>query len=397
MTYKIVIVAIALVLAFILLFLIFTQNPLIDDKYTNISWDKVFGGENHDLGSFVLFTNDKGCIVTGSTETFSRGLADLWLIKVDEEGNEQWNETYGGEKWEEGKGIELLDDNSYAVIGKTNSIGAGKTDLWIIKVDEEGNEQWNETYGGDKWEEGNSIKKTDDGGFILAGDTMSYSVGDYDAWLIKINENGEEIWNKSYGGIDTDAGRSVELTEDGGYIIAGETQSYGSGGTDIWIIKVNETGIEQWNKTIGTENEEYCNQIIISDDNAYVVSGHYIVREGDDFKLNGFVVKIDDSGTILWEKIVSDDKAVGTSSIDKISDGYIVGGFIGEDGDEQDFFIGKIDFSGNIIWTESIGGDYGDTGIWIDKGENNEFYATGYKDSDGSGIQDLWILKLKIE
>lgn len=396
MKYKFLLIVIFLTLIILFLYLTFSQAPVQDDKYTKIKWSKAFGGGDQDKGSFVLYSDDGGCIVTGHTESYGLGMADLWLIKVDKNGEEQWSKTFGGSKWEEGKGIEILDDGTYAVIGKTSSFGTGKTDIWLIKVDKTGKEQWNKTLGGPEWEEGNSIKKTTNGGFIIAGDTTSYSVGDYDAWLIKVDENGAEQWNRSFGGINTDAGRSVELTRDDGYILAGETQSFGNGGTDIWLIKVNETGIEQWNTTIGSENEEYCNQIIESDDGGFVVAGHYIIKEGDDFKLNGFVVKIDSDGNVLWKRVVSTDKAVGTSSIDKIDDGYIVGGFIGEDGDEQDLFIGKIDFSGNVIWTNSIGGKYGDTGIWIERGKDTNYFVTGYKDVEGVGINDLWVLKFDV-
>jgi hypothetical protein len=363
-------------------------------EYVEVKWSKTFGGNDEELGSFVLYTEDGGCIATGRTKSFGSGLADLWLVKVDQNGIEEWNKTFGGTGWEDGKAIEQLDDESYVIVGKTSSFGYGNTDIWLIKVDQNGIEEWNKTFGGTGWEEGNSIKETDDGGYILIGDTTSFGVGEFDIWLIKVNQTGDEQWNKTFGGIKDESGRSIEKTDDSGYIIAAETENFGAGDYDIWLIKVNQTGDEQWNKTIGSEDSDQCNEIIKTDDGGFIIAGHNIETETS--KFNGILVKIDGDGTVQWETLVVEKGAAGTSSVDTIEDGYIAVGYSGEYGPEQNLLIAKIDSLGNVVWNRSIGGDYLDAGIWIEKGGGKHYFVTGYKDEDGNGVNDLWLLKIKI-
>ena len=304
--------------------------------------------------------------------------------------------TYGGPGWDEGKAIEQLQDGSYVIVGRTSSFGHGKTDIWLIKVNQTGHEEWNKTYGGPLWDEGSSIKKTDDGGYIIVGDTTSYGSGEYDIWLIKVNQTGHEEWNMTYGGSEDEGGRSVEKTNDGGYAIAGETKSYGSGEYDIWLIKVNQTGHEEWNKTYGGIEDEHSNEIIQADDGGFIIVGHKIMK--DPVKLNGFVVKTDSKGVKQWEKIIPMSKSAGTSSIDTTNEGYIAAGYVGEYGAEQDLLLVKIDLSGNIVWNCSIGGEeYRDAGVWIHRYNNEQYFIAGYSDINETGKNDVWILKMEIK
>ena len=336
-----------LVYGIVLLFICAGLSGCIDSpsKYVEqieVKWSKTFGGNDEELGSFVLYTEDGGCIATGYTKSFGSGLADLWLVKVDQNGTEEWNKTFGGTGWEEG----------------------------------------------------NSIKETDDGGYILIGDTTSFGVGEFDIWLIKVNQTGDEQWNKTFGGIKDESGRSIEKTDDGGYIIAAETENFGAGDYDIWLIKVNQTGDEQWNKTIGSEDSDQCNEIIKTDDGGFIIAGHNIETETS--KFNGILVKIDGDGTVQWETLVVKKGAAGTSSVDTNEDGYIAVGYSGEYGLEQNLLVAKIDSSGNVIWNRSIGGDYLDAGIWIERCSNKHYFVTGYQDKNGDGITDMWLLKLEI-
>ncbi|RLF26061.1 MAG: hypothetical protein DRN01_05545, partial [Thermoplasmata archaeon] len=179
-----------------------------------------------------------------------------------------------GEENEDGWFVLPTTNHGCIVTGYTESYGAGESDVWLIKIDENGNEQWNKTYGGKGWDEGLSMETTNDGGYIITGSTTSYGAGESDVWLIKIDENGNEQWNKTYGGKSDDEGRSVVKTYDGGYALAGGTSSYGNGGEDFWLVKVDENGEEEWNSTFGSENEEYCNQIIQTSDNGFLLAGH---------------------------------------------------------------------------------------------------------------------------
>ncbi|MDY6864928.1 MAG: hypothetical protein SVY15_03010 [Halobacteriota archaeon] len=144
-------------------------------------------------------------------------------------------------------------DGGYILAGYTESYGAGNKDAWLIKTDSNGNEEWNRTFGGEGGDAAFSILQTADGGYILAGGTGSYDAGMIDAWLIKTDSNGNEEWNRTYGGRDYDLGMSARQTKDGGYILVGYTESYGAGKEDAWLIKTDKNGNEEWNRTFGGE------------------------------------------------------------------------------------------------------------------------------------------------
>ena len=174
-----------------------------------IDWEKTFGGNQQDQGWFVSSTSDGGCILTGYTESYGKGNKDIWVIKVDENGDEQWNETYGLEGEETAKIIKQTPDSGYMIAGTSASFSNGgyNKDIWLIKVDGNGDEQWNKTYGGLRTEEANSILSTSDNGYLIVGSTSSFGSYKYDTdlWLIKVNQTGEEQWNYTIGGKGYDA------------------------------------------------------------------------------------------------------------------------------------------------------------------------------------------------
>jgi len=162
------------------------------------------------------------------------------LVKVDSSGNEQWNKTYGGANDEWAHSIVETSDGGFAMAGMTMSFGAGADDVWLVKVDSAGNMQWSKTYGGAKLDYAHSLVETADGGYVMAGDTFSFGAGDRDAWLIKVDSSGNMEWNKTYGGAAYDNAQSMVQTSNGGYTFAGRTYSFGAGGADFWLVKVAE-------------------------------------------------------------------------------------------------------------------------------------------------------------
>ncbi len=292
------------------------------DGNGNLQWQRTFGGSNSDGGWSVQQTSDGGYIIAGSTSSFGAGNGDVYLIKTDGNGNLQWQRTFGGSNSDGGWSVQQTSDGGYIIAGSTSSFGAGNGDVYLIKTDGNGNLQWQRTFGGSnsdcgysvrqttdggyiivgwkdywdkvylvktdgignlQWEKtiryysiyngGLSVQQTTDGGYIIVGGTASF-ITDWDVFLIKADANGNSQWQKTFGGYSKDAGWDVWQTSDHGYIISGETRSYGMGGIDIYLIKTDADGNLQWQKTFGgSNNESWDNKVQQTQDGGYIIAG----------------------------------------------------------------------------------------------------------------------------
>ena len=228
----------------------------LNELIPKVTWNKTFGGSFLDWGWSVQQTNDSGFIIAGETVSFGSGGYDAWLIKTDSNGNETWNKTFGGTDKDGGRSVQQTNDSGYIIGGYADSYGNPGHDTWLIKTDEDGIEDWNSTIGGLASDGAFCVRQTSDEGYIAIGYADSYGAGDHDVWLIKIDMYGNEEWNRTYGTAEWDLGYSVQQTEDNGFIIIGTTKSYGSGGQDAWLIKTDMYGYEEWNRTYGGSNND---------------------------------------------------------------------------------------------------------------------------------------------
>jgi hypothetical protein len=210
-------------------------------------WDRTFGGSEHDdFGECVKQTRDGGYIITGWTFSFDAVDKDIWLIKTDNTGNMMWNRTFGGSEHDEGVCVQQTTDGGYIITGYTKSFDTG-----YIKTNSDGNMLWNRTFGGIRADFGGFVQQTTDEGYIITGYTSNFGAGGSDVWLIKTDNAGNMVWNRTFGGTDYDIGRCVQQTTDGRYIITGRTESFGTGDDDVWLIKTDSNGYEEWNQTFG--------------------------------------------------------------------------------------------------------------------------------------------------
>jgi hypothetical protein len=238
-----------------------------------MAWNKTFGGPGNDYGHSARETSDGGYVIAGSTDSYGSGSGDVWLIKTDSSGNATWDKTFGGPSEDHGYSVQQTSDGGYVIAGSTDSYGAGSGDVWLIKTDSSGNATWDKTFGGSGVDWGHSVRQIPDGGYIIAGYTGSYGAGG-DAWLIKTDSSGNMAWNKTFGGSGDDYGHSVQQTSDGGYVIAGSTDSYGSGNDDVWLIKADSLGNAVWDKPLGGTDSDYGWSVQQTPDGGYIIAGY---------------------------------------------------------------------------------------------------------------------------
>ena len=243
------------------------------DIYGETLWSKIYNGKNNIGIRSIVQTNDGGFIMGGSTAEPGIVQDDFFLIRTDMNGDTLWTKTYGGDGFEYARCIIQTQDGGYAITGFTSSYGAGKYDIWLIKTDVNGDSLWTKTFGGIKRDEAYSIIQTQDGGYAIAGSTQSFGAGLTDVWVIKTDVNGDTLWTKTYGGASSDEANDIIPVQDGGYTIAGSTFSFGNEGKNIWLINTDYDGNTLWTKTYGGNENDYANCIIHTLDGGYAIGG----------------------------------------------------------------------------------------------------------------------------
>jgi hypothetical protein len=253
----------------------------------NLLWNRTYGGLLADLGYSMVEVSTGGFAITGSTENFGASSSDMWLIRTDTGGNILWNHTYGGSSLEAGLSMIEVSTGGFAITGWTTSFGAGGADILLVRMDANGNLLWSRTYGGPNDEYGHSVIEVSTGGFAITGDTNSFGAGSSDVWLLRTNTNGNLLWNRTYGGFAGDRGRSLQEVSGGGFAITGDTASFGAGNYDAWYLQTDSDGNLLWNQTYGGTEIDWCFSMVgVSTGGFAILGGSYSFGAGmEDFWL----------------------------------------------------------------------------------------------------------------
>jgi len=243
------------------------------DAFGNMIWNQTYGGTGEDVAYALVQTTDGGYALAGWTTSFGDGNPFAWLVKTDSAGDMQWNSTCGGGHCEYAWDLVQTTDGGYALAGLTWPIGASFYDFWLAKTDASGNAQWSKHYGGSFHDWGRAIVQTSDGGYALTGLTACLGAGIADVWLVKTDASGDMMWYQTYGGTNIDEAWALVQTTDGGYALAGYTTSFGAGGHDCWLVKTDASGNMQWNKTYGGTSRDYAYALVQTSDGGYALAG----------------------------------------------------------------------------------------------------------------------------
>ncbi len=322
---------------------------------SDLLWQKCFGGAQADFAQCISPTSDNGFIITGYTSsvngdvTVSYGEADFWVVKTNESGEIQWQKSYGGSDYDIAQSGIQTNDGGYIFAGSTHSNDGdvtgnhGDYDCWIVKTDESGEIEWQKCYGGSYEESSTSIIQTADGGYIFSAVSSSNNgdvttlLGHHDMWIVKIDASGSIQWQHSYGGNGWDYTYCIIQTDDGGYIFTGFTESNNGdittnhGRFDAWVAKINQTGTLEWQKSYGGSQDDYGTSIFQTPDGGYVLAATSESNDYDLKKNNGFedfwLVRLTSTGEILWQKSYGGTYEDRTSDVIQTNDGgYLISG-----------------------------------------------------------------------
>ncbi len=409
-----------------------------------IEWQKTYGGTDNDDASKVLQTSDGGYIIGGDSRSLdgdvieNNGNRDFWIVKTDAEGSMEWQKSYGGSSSDVMRSIILTSDSGFIAVGYTYSNDGdvtghqGSEDYWVVKMDALGNLEWQRTYGGTQSDFAYFIDETADGGFIISGDSQSNDgdvtghhgpITSNDYWVVRIDNLGSIIWEKSLGGTQDDYGREIHQTYDGGFIVTGWTYSnngdvsFNHGNSDYWLVKLNSGGEMLWEKNYGGTQIEYGYSVVETSDKGFILTGYTGSNNGDVTGYHGgfsdyWVVKTDSVGELQWQKTLGGSSTDQAFCVREISPkGYVVAGYSGsDDGDVTDhhgaflygdYWICQLDTLGELVWEKNLGGSDGEKAYSIEQTSDDGFIIAGHTYSNdfdvtfNHGESDFWVVKLE--
>jgi len=410
----------------------FAQAPIIE-------WQKSMGGTGMDVPKSVKQTSDGGSIVAGYTYSNNldvsgnHGGYDAWIVKLSNLGIVEWKKTIGGTNDDYIYSIVQTTDGGYFISGYSASNNGdvsgnhGGNDIWVAKLSDIGDIQWQKSFGGTGEEISYKGQQTSDGGYIVCGYTYSTdgnvtgNHGGYDGWIIKMSSLGVLEWQKTYGGTLTDYIESIQQTIDGGYILAGYSSSTNGdisgnhGGTDMWVVKISSSGSIQWQRPLGGSNTDQAKEILQIADGSYIVVGYTGSVNGDVAVNQGsndaWVVKLSSSGNLLWQKTFGGTLGDGAYEVLQDIDGGIIIGCSSTsvDGDiinyqgGYDVWIFKLNASGIMLWKKNLGGTGSDFPHSMVKTSDGGCLIASVSDSSNGdltlnlGFNDFWIVKLSAD
>ena len=388
-------------------------------------WEKKYGGSGWDEGNDVIPADDGGFVIIGTTASYGSGANDVWLLKINSNGDKLWDRTFGGEEDDKGFSIKKTTDGGYILGGTTNSFNVSEESVWLIKVNNEGIEEWNHIYT-NIYDENtgwsinknaiiSEVQQTSDNGYILIG-TYNFRSGAYCAddgvLVIKTDDKGDYDWIQIYGYDKCSNGYDIQQTIDGGFIIAGEW-----GNSTAWIIKINQSGVIQWetnieDEGIGLDHDEYAVSVFQTDDGNFILSGTWSESNtfyDKDTDHNMWLCKLDATGNLIWSLNYGENGLDGNNNdfgkdlFPTQDGGYVILGNtksyredILYDSYEGDLWILKTDAEGNQLAHTVIGDDSDFVGNSIVQTSDGSYLIVGSAGLISSNYtnQDLYILKI---
>jgi hypothetical protein len=361
-------------------------------------FQKTIGGPDYDfLSGNMEPTVGGGYYVTGFTWSYGAGFRDWYMMKIDADANVLWTKIYGGSNRDDTYDIKSTDDGGFMIAGTTKTFGQGDGDAYIAKLDSSGALIWNKVYGTGNFEGFNHIRKTDDGGFVFIGLSLNWSSQNGDILLMKTDSAGNELWTRTFGGPGIEQVSSITDTDDGGYHLVGQTNSYGAGDYDIYLLKLDSAFNLEWTKTFGGTGIEEGGDITATSDGGYMLTGmtESFGAGGSDM----YWVKLDSTYNVLWSKTYGDigDDVGGDLTESANGDFLAVGTYDSLGFGKEDIMTLKIAANGNVLSSHIVGGPEVDEAGPMKPHSNGGFLIFASTASYGAGKEDIYVLKTNDE
>jgi hypothetical protein len=368
--------------------------PILYAQAPDTAWTRTYGGAGSDGGRTIHEASNGDLLIAGWTWSFGSGLADIYVLRTDAEGETLWTATLGSVFTDMFATI-LETRDSNIVVAYTRSIGSGNADVVLVKMDINGDTLWTQQYGSMTVDGCYGVMETADSGYILCGWTHSESAGGADVYVIKTTDNGDTLWTRRFGGEEDDFGYAINQTDNQEYIVCGYTQSYGAGEYDVYLLQLTEDGDTIWTRTYGGSEIDAGYGIARTADKGYLVVGEtWSYGIGAPTYANVYAVRTDSLGDTVWTQTYGGEYNDGGLSIIPCAvDQYVIAGYTESSATQYDAYYLKIADAGDTIWTASYGGSQSERAFDVVMGTDHSYIFTGTTSSFGAGEYDLFLLK----
>ncbi|MCX6641103.1 MAG: T9SS type A sorting domain-containing protein [bacterium] len=355
-------------------------------------WSRQVGKRGTDAAYAVQVDPSGDYLIAGSSGSYGASNEDAWLLKYTDQGDSLWAHTYGGFYYDAAYAI-IPASVGWLLVGYSESFGDWSGNVLMVRTDSAGNQLWLRYFGGKGIDWANAAIETPDGGFLLAGGTTSDGAGGSDLLILKTDSHGDSIWAKTYGGLDDEWATSMIAAPGGGYLIGGMTRSYGSGGEDDWLIKIDQDGNLIWSRTYGGTGNDYCASLTASSDNDLLLAGYtYSYGSGGS---DAWLLKLNQAGDSLWSKTYGGSGWENAASVISTGSTIYLSGFCDSFGHGGgDFWLVKCVPSGDSLWAKSYGGNAREAAYAAALNSEGNLLLVGETFSFNADQNDLWMVKV---
>lgn len=355
-----------------------------------VIWEKTYGGPKIDAARAILRLPDGGFVIAARTRSRGAGKDDVWLLRLDANGKQLWDKTFGHDGKDWATALAAMRDGGFALAGSMERGTPSHIAARLFRTDAKGGLLWQKTIGGIKLDGLTTVRELPGGGLMAAGSISSKGAGRYDAWLLLLDAKGDIQAEKYYGGKAEDSAFAAVVLKDG-FALAGFTNSKGNGAGDMWLVRLDRDGKLLWDKTYGGDKYDAANVLLAVKGGGFLMAGH----SASGAKPSPWVVRVDESGKTLWtQRIPMKAEGWANAGAELADGGFVFAGLTKASGDgDENAWIARLDSAGKVLWVKTVAHDKDDNFLSLALLPDGGFMAAGFTNSKGAGDGDVWLVR----